>query len=137
MRNKSSQTLVVTVNPADTTDDTTATWKSSDENVLIVNENGTITAKSEGTATVTVTVGTFTAQCEVVVGPAATVKEMLVDELYNAALGKQVEISSIYANEGSQTTDVLTDGNIDGSYVSTDWDNSRTSEYVSRFRCRL
>ncbi|MCI9618156.1 MAG: hypothetical protein HFG31_09250, partial [Eubacterium sp.] len=130
MRNKSSQTLVVTVNPADTTDDTTATWKSSDENVLIVNENGTITAKSEGTATVTVTVGTFTAQCEVVVGPAATVKEMLVDELYNAALGKQVEISSIYANEGSQTTDVLTDGNIDGSYVSTDWDNSRTSEYL-------
>ena len=31
---------------------------------------------------------------------------------------------------GSQTTDVLTDGNIDGSYVSTDWDNSRTSEYL-------
>ena len=130
MRNKSSQTLIVTINPEDTTDDTTATWKSSDENVLVVNGNGTITAKNEGRATVTVTVGEFTAQCEVTIGPAATVKEMLVDELYNAALGKEVKISSIYKAEGSQTTDVLTDGNIDGSYVSTDWDKSRTSEYL-------
>lgn len=130
MKNRSSQTLKLMINPEDTTDDTTAKWVSSNTEVLIVNDNGTITAKSEGEATVTVTVGEYSASCIVTVGPAATVDEMMQDELYNAALGKEVTISSIYAGEGSQTTDVLTDGNIEGSYVSTDWDNSRTGEYL-------
>lgn len=130
MKNKSTQTLELMIYPEDTTDDTTATWVSSDTEVLTVNSFGTVTAKKEGTATVTVTVGDYTASCHITVGPAATVEEMVSDELYNAALGKEVTISSIYAGEGSQDTDVLTDGDLEGSYVSTDWDQSRTEEYL-------
>ena len=43
-----------------------AQWHSSDENVVIV-ENGKVTAVGEGTATITVTLGSKTATCSVVV----------------------------------------------------------------------
>ncbi len=130
MKNKSSETLEAVVTPADTTDDTTATWKSDNDNIVSVNENGTLTAKSEGKTFVTVTIAGQTARCDVTVGPAATLKEMISDAKYNLALGKTASVSSIYAGEGSQTTNVLTDGNLESNYVATDWDSSHTSEYV-------
>lgn len=130
MKNKTSETLKVTINPADTTDDTTVTWSSDKTDVVVVNENGTLTAKSEGTATVTAKVGTFTATCQVTVGPAATIEEMIANENYNISLNKNVIISTIYAGEGSQDESTLVNGDLTDMYVSTDWDNSRTSEYI-------
>lgn len=53
--------------PGDTTDDTTITYKSSDETVAKVDSNGTITAVGEGTATVTATCGNFSVSCNVTV----------------------------------------------------------------------
>ena len=61
-------TLTATVEPADTTD-TTVTWSTSDESVATVDQNGVVTAVSEGTATITVTTadGGFSDTCAVTV----------------------------------------------------------------------
>jgi len=48
------KTLTATIHPSDTTDSHTLTWASSNENVATV-ADGVITAKSAGTATITVT----------------------------------------------------------------------------------
>ena len=50
-----SQTLRATINPSDTTDDKTLTWKSSNPEVATVDNNGKVTAVKEGSATITVT----------------------------------------------------------------------------------
>ena len=65
-KGEKSEPLVVSYNPDDTTDDKTVTWSSSDDDVATV-ENGVITATGAGTATITATVGEFTAECEVTV----------------------------------------------------------------------
>ena len=62
----SSDTLTVTYNPTNTTDDTTVTWTSSNASVATVN-GGTVKAVGEGTATITAKVGNFTATCTVTV----------------------------------------------------------------------
>ncbi len=60
-----TETLVATVAPENTTDKSVV-WSSSDEAVVTV-ENGLITGLKVGTAVVTVTKGTFTAECNVTV----------------------------------------------------------------------
>ncbi len=130
MKAKSSDTVSAVVLPKDTTDNKTATWRSSDTSVATVNNDGTITALKQGTATISCTIGGKTGSCYVTVGPQATIKEMITDAKYNLALGKSASVSSMYAGEGSKNTSVLTDGNIGGEYVCTDWNNSLTSDSV-------
>lgn len=55
-------TLTPTVTPANTTDE--ITWATSDDDVATV-EDGVVTTKGVGTATITVTCGTQTATCEI------------------------------------------------------------------------
>ncbi|MDD3219260.1 MAG: Ig-like domain-containing protein [Lachnospiraceae bacterium] len=62
----SSETLTVSYNPTDTTDNKTVTWKSSNTGIATV-ENGKITAVNNGTAAITATVGGKTATCNVTV----------------------------------------------------------------------
>ncbi|OUO28827.1 leucine-rich repeat protein [Eubacterium sp. An3] len=57
--------LVMTVTPADFTDE--VTWKSSDPDVVTVDDSGQISAKSVGEATVKVQVGNVSASCSVTV----------------------------------------------------------------------
>lgn len=57
--------LVMTVTPADFTDE--VTWKSSDSDVVTVDDSGQISAKSVGEATVKVQVGNVSASCSVTV----------------------------------------------------------------------
>ena len=61
-------TLKAEVAPEEATN-TAVTWTSSDETVAVVSANGTVTAKAEGTATITVTTvdGGKTATCEITV----------------------------------------------------------------------
>lgn len=60
--------LVATVEPSDARDKT-VTWSSSDESIVTVDDEGKITAKSVGSATITVTTNDkkYTAECRVVV----------------------------------------------------------------------
>jgi len=63
----STETLSVTYTPADTTDDKTVTWTSDDETVATVNSIGVVTAQSDGTTTITATVGNCSDSCIVTV----------------------------------------------------------------------
>lgn len=61
-----SQTLTVGINPADTTDDKTIGFTSSDTSVATVDNNGVVTGKKYGTATITAsTLYGHTATCTV------------------------------------------------------------------------
>ena len=66
LKQGSTDTLTVTYTPGDTTDDKTVTWTSDNEEVATVS-GGTVSALKEGTATITATVGSCTAQCVVTV----------------------------------------------------------------------
>ena len=70
--------LEATVLPEDTTDKTVE-WKSSNEDVAIVDETGLVTAIGEGSATITVSCGEASAQCEITVLEEATVEELFVN----------------------------------------------------------
>lgn len=66
------QTLRASINPVDTTDDKTLTWKSSNEKVATVDQNGKVTAIAKGTSTVTVrSINGRTAECVVTVNDAS------------------------------------------------------------------
>ena len=65
LKKGTSETLVVTYDPEDTTDDKTVTWTSSDESVASVDSNGKVTAHKDGQATITAKVGNYTAECKV------------------------------------------------------------------------
>ncbi|NTV91390.1 MAG: Ig domain-containing protein, partial [Clostridiales bacterium] len=68
LRAGQSSTLTATVLPSNATD-SNVTWSSGNTGVASVNSNGRITAKSKGTAVITVTTkdGSYTASCTVTV----------------------------------------------------------------------
>ena len=55
LEEQQAETLVATINPSDTTDDKTLTWKSNNPEVATVDQEGKVTAVKEGTTTITVT----------------------------------------------------------------------------------
>ena len=59
--------LKLTYSPENTTENTPALWKSSDETIVTVDQNGYITAVNNGTATITAQVGDYSAECVVTV----------------------------------------------------------------------
>ena len=77
--------IVPTVNPADTTEDTTITWTSSNEEVATVDANGTVTAVGGGNATITAAIGdvkakvTFKVTAQETVVKKSTIADFTVD----------------------------------------------------------
>ena len=59
-------TLTATPIPADA-DDKTVTWTSSNASVAVIDTNGKVTAKAEGTSTITAKIGNVSATCVVTV----------------------------------------------------------------------
>lgn len=73
----SNLTLHATINPSDTTDNKTLTWSSDNEDVATV-EDGVVTAKSEGTAIITVkTENDLFDTCKITVSK----KEIIIDSV--------------------------------------------------------
>ena len=81
--------VVATVNPADTTEDKTITWTSSDTKVATVDANGTVTAVGGGNATITATIGEVTATVKFNV----TAQETVIDKskIDNLSIGAFLE----------------------------------------------
>ena len=126
IKNKTSETLKLTINPSNTTDDTTVTWTSKDEKIATVNDAGTVTAKSEGTTTITAKIGKLEATCEVTVLP-ITVEEMVADGQFNIGLGKNVvALPNKQNGEGGSESDI-TDGNFEGKHIATAFATTGTS----------
>ncbi len=97
MQEGETVTLTATVTP-DNADDKTVAWKSSDENIAKVNNNGVVTAVSPGNATITVTTtdGGHTATCTITVNPLPTVKGTwtLVTNAANLKAGDRIVIAA-------------------------------------------
>lgn len=119
----------VVITPDNTTDDTTIIWTSSDRNIVEVDKDGNLTAKAVGNVVVTATVSGVSAECIVTVNP-IPYEEMIASDKFNLALNKTVILSTIYKNEGSQNENILVNGDLTDQYISTDWDKTRTSEYI-------
>lgn len=62
-----TETLSLTLNPANADVSEKAVWKSDNEDVATVDENGTVTAVNAGTANISVTLEGFTKTCKVTV----------------------------------------------------------------------
>lgn len=65
MKRGESVKLNATVSPEDATEDATVMWSSSDESVAVVDERGLITVVGNGTAVITATAGSQTAEAVV------------------------------------------------------------------------
>ena len=86
-----NETLTVTINPEDTSEDTTVTWTSSDDTIATVDSNGKVIAIAAGTATITAKVGTFEKNCAVsVVVPIDSVTVLDADFTLNRGDNKTV-----------------------------------------------
>lgn len=77
LRVEGTETLTVTYNPSNTTDNKMVTWSSSDESIAKV-ENGKITALKVGEVTITATVGGKTAKYNLTVIEKETLQERFV-----------------------------------------------------------
>ncbi|MCF0218624.1 MAG: Ig-like domain-containing protein [Muribaculaceae bacterium] len=75
-----TETLVATVKPEETTDNT-VTWSSSNEDVATVDENGKVTAVAYGTAYIIATCGSVSATCKVSVEIFAEAVELNMTKL--------------------------------------------------------
>lgn len=84
-------TLRATVTPSNTDEDKTVTWTSDKPEIASV-ENGLVTAKAEGEATITAKAGNITATCKITV----THKVIDVDSLTLDITSKTIEIDDSF-----------------------------------------
>ena len=110
--------LTATVLPENTTDSKSISWSSNNEGVATVSEDGTITAKSVGTAVITATSSNGkTADCTVTVSK----KEIPITEVH-------LDKSSATLTEGDSTTlvaTVLPENTTDGKSIK--WSSSNVA----------
>ena len=107
--------LTATVSPSNTSN-STVTWSSSNTNIATVNNNGLVTAKSRGTATITATTtdgSNLSASCNVTVNQLAT----------GITLNKTT--AAINNGETLQLTATVSPSNVSNSTVT--WSSSNTS----------
>lgn len=106
---KSTEKLIATINPLDTTDSKDITWTSSDSKVATVDKNGVVTGVSKGTAVITASAlnGKFTATSIV------TVKLVYIDKItgddISLVTGKNDDVTkhiSISPENATETEDI-------------------------------
>ena len=100
--------LKATINPTETTDSKTLTWTSSNTKVATVNNQGKITAKANGTATITVkTVNGKTATCKVTVK--TPVSKLTYSKVTNKTYTRKQIKPNITVKDGKKTLKKGTD----------------------------
>lgn len=104
--------LGLTYDPADTTDDKTVAWSSSDSTVASVDNNGIVTAVKPGSAVITAKVGNYQATCAVTVD--APLKEIVPEKAIIDMVKKQTA-NIAYSVVPADTTDSK-----DVTYTSSD-----------------
>ena len=119
LKQGSTDTLTVTYTPGDTTDDKTVTWTSDNEEVATVS-GGMVSALKEGTATITATVGSCTAQCVVTVEKEATEPDPTKKPLTAISLDK----TTLNLKQGSTDTLTIT-------YTPGDTTDDKTVTWIS------
>ena len=113
--------LVATAEPANTTDDKTVTWSSSDTSIAKVSDTGRVTAIAKGTATITATSTANTslkAACEITVNEAGTTVKVTKVSLNKTSL-------SLKTGESSTLTASVEPTN--ATVKSVTWSSSDTS----------
>ena len=119
-----NDTLIATFTPEDTTFVGKANFKSSDESIITVNEDGKITAIKEGEATITATVkdgeNEFSATCEV------TVKEIPLNTItidkkdFELNVSETEKLNVIFEPENTTDDKTIEWSSSDESIVSVD-----------------
>ncbi len=116
-----TKSLVVSSNP---TKDITVEYKSSNTDILEVNENGSVNAKSAGIATVTASVDGVDLLCEVIVSDYAlstTKEELKIGDEFKllVAANPDVEFEVEYKTDNSDVVTVDAEGNVTAVGVGT------------------
>jgi len=125
-------TLTATVDPSNATNKD-VTWSSNDSSVASVDENGKVTAKKAGTATITVTTvdGSKTATCTVTVSerPASYVVTFTPYKQEGTGLISQYIIAVTKNGEAFTNYDkIIYDGKPTGSYLSAERCNKNIND---------
>ena len=98
-----SETLVVTYNEEDTTDDKTVIWESKDNTIATVDENGKVTGLKEGKTTIVAKVGKFVKECNVSVKEIKLRGIEINNKIDTLLKGQEVKLEVMYTPEN--TTD--------------------------------
>lgn len=122
----------ITLTPAVTPEDSSVDWSSNNTDVATVDNAGVVTGVSEGTATVTATVGTVSASCVVTVNAAQEepTSNLIVDESFenfipNDISGQETTVQGTFYWNGADPVgwsaylnipSVLLEANVGGAY---------------------
>ena len=117
MNKGTTTTLVATINPSDTTEDTTKKWESSNDKVVTVDENGMVTAVGRGSAEVTVTVGNKKATATIEVLVPITSVQINKDKV--EVVKNQTVILSAIINPSDTTEDTTVTWESDDPSIAT------------------
>lgn len=120
-----SETLAVTYNPEETTDDKKAIWSSTDESIATVDVNGTVTAKNIGKTIIKATVAGKESSCVVTVD--APLKEITAEKELSLIKGQSQTIA--YKLNPEDTTDdkTVTFVSSDESVASVETDTGKVT----------
>lgn len=114
---KKAATLTATINPGNATDKKKV-WSTSSSKIAAVDQNGKVTAKSKGTAIITVKAGGKTATCRVTVTVPVT-KVKLSADYTSVAAGKKATVkAAITPNNASNKAVTWSISSKDKKYAS-------------------
>lgn len=114
-----NETLTVTYNPVNTTENKMVIWTSSDKTVATVDSNGKVTAVGAGTANITANVGSFTASCEVNVY--VPIKEITLSQTsLNLNIGENETLTVTYNPDNTTDDKTVTWASNDDTVATVD-----------------